>query len=131
MGNHVGFLGGIMELTDVPGILRWDCLATDWFHSPAYPTFLVYNPHPQPKVVGLVVGPAEVDLYDAVRHEIVQRGAQGSTRLTLPADTAAVLVAVPAGGKVTRDGQRAWVEGVVVDFGAEKAESKNVGNTNL
>ena len=27
MGNHVGFLGGICALTDVPGILRWDCVA--------------------------------------------------------------------------------------------------------
>jgi len=117
MGNHVGFLGGIMELTDVPGILRWDCAATDWFHSPAYPTWLVYNPYSEAKVVHLTVGPAKVDLYDVVRHEFVERGVRGSIRLTLPSGAAAVLVAATAGGKVTRDGSRTLIEGVVVDFG--------------
>jgi hypothetical protein len=117
MGNHVGFLGGIMELTDVPGILRWDCAATDWFHSPAYPTWLVYNPYSEAKVVHLTVGPAKVDLYDVVRHGFVERGVRGSVRLTLPSGAAAVLVAATAGGKVTRDGSRTLIEGVVVDFG--------------
>ena len=56
MGDHVGFLGGIMSLTDVPGILRWDCLATDWFHAPAYPTWLFYNPFPQARSFHTDVG---------------------------------------------------------------------------
>jgi hypothetical protein len=117
MGNHVGFLGGIMELTDVPGILRWDCVATDWFHSPAYPTWLVYNPYSQAKVFHATVGPAAADLYDVVQHAFVERGVRGSVRLTLPPGAAAVLVAAPANGKLARNGNRTLVENVVVDFG--------------
>jgi hypothetical protein len=117
MGNHVGFLGGIMELTNVPGILRWDCVATDWFHPSAYPTWLVYNPYPEAKIVHLTVGPGTVDLYDVVRHEFVERRVRGSVQLTLPSGTAGVFVATPANGKVTREGNRTLIEGVVVDFG--------------
>jgi hypothetical protein len=118
MGNHVGFLGGIVELTDVPGILRWDCLATDWFHSPSLPTWLFYNPYAEPKPVRFEVGPTPVDLYDVVRHEFVRRGAQADVRLTLPGRTAAVLVVAPVGGKITRRTDQTLIDGIVVDFGS-------------
>jgi len=49
MGNHIGYLGAILQLTDVPGILRWDCVKTDFFSLPTFPTYLVYNPYPEPK----------------------------------------------------------------------------------
>ena len=98
MGNHVGFLGGIMTLTDVPGILRWDCLATDWFHSPANPTYLIYNPHPTPKTFQTDFGSKAADLYDAVAHQFIKRKARGRTSLTLAPETAAILVVNPAGG---------------------------------
>ncbi len=54
-GNHVGFLGGIEKATEVPGILEWNCLATDWYHPPALPTFLLYNPYSRAKVVTLLI----------------------------------------------------------------------------
>jgi len=116
MGNHVGFLGGIMALTDVPGILRWDCVATDWFHAPAYATFLFYNPHPAAKTLRTDFGPNPVDLYDAVTHQFVKRKVKGSVSLTLPLETATVIVVAPAGGKLTREGKRTLVDGVVVDY---------------
>jgi hypothetical protein len=34
----------------------------------------------------------------------------------LPADTAALIVVVPAGGKLTRDGRKTLIDGVVVDW---------------
>jgi hypothetical protein len=118
MGNHVGFLGGIVAATDVPGILRWDCVATDWFHPPAHPTFLYYNPHDQPKTVGVALA-KPADLYDLVAGRFVARGAPTGYRLTLAPDQAVVLVAVPPGGKEERDGTRLQVGGVVVDYRAK------------
>ncbi len=117
MGNHVGFLGGVMALTDVPGILRRDCLATDWFHAPAYPTWPCYNPHPEAKTFHTDVGPAPVDLYDVLQHDFVRRAVRGRIHLRLPPDAAAVIVAAPAGGKLTRAGKRTLIETVEVDFG--------------
>jgi hypothetical protein len=116
MGNHVGFLGGIVALTDVPGILRWDCVATDWYHAPAFPTFLFFNPYAGEKTFEARFGPDPSDLYDAVTHRFVKRGVRGQTMLTLPADSAAVIVVVPAGGRLTREGPRTLINGVVVDW---------------
>ena len=117
MGNHVGFLGGIMALTDVPGLLRWDCVATDWHHAPACPTYLFYNPHPTAKTFQADFGPKATDLYDAVTHQFVKHKVRGKVNLTLAPETAAVIVAAPAGGKLTRASQRTFVDGVMVDFG--------------
>lgn len=111
--------GGIMAPTDVPGILRWDCVATDWFHSLAYPTWLFYNPYSKAKTFHTDVGPAPTDLYDAVERDFVKRAARGRVRLTLPPDTAAVIVAAPAGAKLTHHGRQRLIEGVVVDFDNE------------
>lgn len=114
MGNHVGFLGGIVALTDVPGILRWDCLATDWFHTPAFPTHLIYNPFEQAKTVTLdLVRPA--DLYDLVAGEFVAHDAKSGDRLTLAPDQAVVLVQVPPGSQLRRRETQLLVGDVVID----------------
>jgi hypothetical protein len=134
MGNHVGFLGGILALTDVPGILRWDCVATDWFHAPAYPTWLFYNPHREAKTFSTDVGPAAANLYDVVQRDFVQRAVRGRAQLVLAPDAAAVIVATPAGGKIERDGRRTLIQGVVVDYGSEASSSSpgsNLGKTTI
>jgi hypothetical protein len=121
MGNHVGFLGGIMALTDVSGILRWDCLATDWFHAPAYPTYLFYNPYPTAKTVHTDVGPKATDLYDAISHRFIQRNARGRISLTLAPEKALVLVCAPANGSVRRERGRTLVDGSVLDYAPSSA----------
>jgi hypothetical protein len=125
MGNHIGFLGGIVALTDVPGILRWDCVDTDWFHAPAYPTYLLYNPHPTAKTFHTTFGSQSADLYDAVTHEFIQHNARGPVSLTMAPETPAVIVVAPAGGKFSREGQRTLIDGVVVDY---RAFNQSQGN---
>ncbi|MGO8925592.1 MAG: hypothetical protein ACLQU3_01520 [Limisphaerales bacterium] len=100
----------------MPGILRWDCVATDWYHAPAYPTYLFFNPHPTSKTFQTDIGPKATDLYDAVTHQFVNRKVRGTVSLTLTPETAAVIVAAPAGGKSTREGKRILVAEVVVDY---------------
>ena len=115
MGNHVGFLGGIVDLTDVPGVLRWDCLATDWFHPPAYPTHLYYNPFQMPRTITLhLAGPA--DLYDLVAGDFVARNSKSGDRLTLEPDQALVLVQVPPGSEIKRRATHLVAGGVVIDY---------------
>jgi len=117
MGNHVGLLGGIVELTNVPGILRWDCLATDWHHAAAYPTFLLFNPHATAKTVEMGVGPQACDLYDIVSGRFLKRHVRDATTLPLAGDSAAVVVLTPPDGKLTREGRRTLVDHIVVDWG--------------
>jgi hypothetical protein len=116
MGNHVGFLGGIVSLTNVPGILCWDCLATDWYHAPAYPTFLFFNPHLTAKTFEMRLGSKASDLYNAVTHQFVKHNVRDATTLTLAADSAAVIVITPLNGKLTHYGHQTLIDNIVVDW---------------
>ena len=111
-----GSLGGIVRGTDVERILRFDLLRTDFFHAPAYPSFLYYNPYPEARTVGVDVGPGAVDLYDAAASDFVARGAAGRVAVEIPPRSARVLVLAPAGGAVRRDGPRTLINDVVVDY---------------
>jgi len=115
MGNHIGMLGGIVALTNVAGILQWDCLKTDFYHDQAYPTFLYYNPHATTKSVAIELI-ALSDLYDIVSKTFVARNVSGKTSFKLKADTAAVIVATPPKGVVTFQGNRMLVNKVVVFY---------------
>lgn len=115
-GNHVGFLGGIEAATNVPGVLRWDCLATDWYHPAALPTFLYYNPYSEPKTVTVSL-PQRGSLYDAVTGRFVARRVK-TYPLVLAPDQAVVLVTVRPGAKIERQGSRRLADGVVIDYRA-------------
>ena len=115
MGNSVGFLGGIVKSTNIPGILKWDCLATDWFHPSAYPTSLYYNPYNHPQRISLDLRGAAI-IYDAVSHRVVLTNANQTSTLSLDADSAAVLVTLPANAQIERKNGKATVNGIVIDY---------------
>ena len=114
--SHVGILGGIVDTTDVPMILRLDLLKTDSFHDAAYPTYLYFNPYDDDQTVTVDAGPGLYDLYDAVANRFLATGVSGLTPLVLPADAAVQMVVTPAGGMITHDLDRMLVDGVVVDY---------------
>ena len=114
--GYVGLLGAIVRATDVDGVLALDCLATDFYRRPAYPTFLYYNPHPKSREVRVDVGARPRDLYDACAGAFVRRNARGAVAISVPADSAVLLVMAPAGGEQSRHGRKLLVDGVVVDY---------------
>ena len=118
MGNSVGFLGGIESSTDVPGILQWDCLATDWFHPAAYPTFLFYNPYDQPKTVTIKLE-TPTSLYDTVEGRLLAQNVKSSYKLHLKPDQSVVLVQVKPGARLKRKNGHLLADGIVVDYRAE------------
>jgi hypothetical protein len=116
--GHVGVFGAIIQPTNVPEILQIDCVATDMFRkTPAYPSYLFYNPYRESKQVIIDAGSKPVDLYDAVGRKILQRGVTGKVRFDIGADAARLLVLVPAGSKYTQEGVHLLAGGVPVDFG--------------
>jgi hypothetical protein len=119
-GSHAGVFGALIGRTNVEGIVQVDLLATDYFRGPAYPTYLFYNPYPEEKVVEIPIGAEPTNIYDAVRKEFVVQGAQGRAFLSIPSDTAAVVVLIPAEKEVVRKDGKLWAGGVVVDWQAEK-----------
>lgn len=121
--SFAGWLAALVQLTDDPLILQIDCLATDFYHGPAYPTFLCYNPHGEQRGFALRCGPGRVDIYDAVTHRWVARDVAGQTRLSLPSDSAAVYVCVPAGVEAVAEGRTLRCQGVVVDWDTQRDAS--------
>lgn len=114
--SHVGFLGGMVTLTDQIGILQVDLLATDHFGTPAYPSYLFYNPYGEVRSVSVSVGDSVVDIYDLVSKEYVDREVGGKASLQLPPESAMVAVMIPSGGQVENEGNMMIVDGVVVDY---------------
>jgi hypothetical protein len=115
-GSYVGFFGGIVSSTNVEMILQLDCLATDFFHDRAYPTYLYYNPYDVAKEVQIDVGPEARDLYDAATDSFHKKNVKGVSTFSLAADTAAVIVIAPSRGRLSRRGNKRLINGVVVDY---------------
>jgi hypothetical protein len=118
--TSVGIFGAIISRTDDEKILQLDCLKTDFFHAPAYPTHLYFNPYHEDKEIQIDVGPKRVDLYDTVSKRWVKTGVEGKTSLRLALDSATVIVQVPSGAKMSHAGSKLHANGVVVDYRANR-----------
>ena len=115
--GHVGVFGSIIRYTNVSGILQLNLLATDFYHDKAYPSYLYYNPFTTAKTVLIKVASGKAtDLYNTVSQSFIARNVTASTLVNIPAQQAAVIVMVPAKGKVTYAGNKMLVDGVVVDY---------------
>jgi hypothetical protein len=119
--GHVGIFGSIIRSTGVKGILQLDLLATDFYHDKAYPSFLFYNPYTTPKTVLLNNEKSEnVDLYNTVSGRFIAHHVSAVAPIKLDPLTAAVIVCVPAGGKISYEGKKMLVNGIVVDYMYQK-----------
>jgi hypothetical protein len=114
--SHVGMLGAVVETTNVEKILQLDMLATDYYHAEAYPTYLYYNPYTTAQSVQINVGQCPVDLYDTVSQTFLKTNVSGVTNFDIGADSAAVIVLAPAGGKITIAGSKKFIDNVIVDY---------------
>jgi hypothetical protein len=97
-------------------ILRLNALATDYYHAPAYPTYLYFNPYGTASNVEIDVGSGMHDLYDAVGNMFLATGISGLTSFSIPANSAVLVVVAPANGTVSYDLDRMLINGVVVDY---------------
>ncbi|MHB8581512.1 MAG: LamG-like jellyroll fold domain-containing protein, partial [Ignavibacteriaceae bacterium] len=114
--SHVGILGGIIDTTNVEGILQLDVRKTDYFHGASYPTFLYFNPYSSDQSVVINVGNSPVDIYDAVSKAFISQGISGSTNILIPANSAVLAVLAPAGGTKSYNLNQFLINGVVVDY---------------
>jgi len=114
--SHVGILGGIIDTTNVPMILRLDVLKTDYYHATAYPSYLYYNPYAASQSISFDAGSGSHDIYDAASHQFIQHTVSGTVSLPIPANSALLVVLTPSGGTVTYDLDKTLVNGVAVDF---------------
>jgi len=112
---HVGIFGGIVDKTNVDGILRLDLGTTDFFADRSFPSFLYYNPHSSDKKVKVnIKNQGRMDIYNTITRQYIARNSNGKAKVSIPAGQSAVLVCVPADGKVTFEGSKMLVNGNVV-----------------
>lgn len=115
MGNHIGLLGAVCKKTNINGIVRWDCLKTEWYHPPAYPTYLFHNPLRTAETV--TFDPLiERDIYGTVSGRFFSRGVRGLYTLQIDADQTFVLVLTPPGGHCRIEDTKLFVDDIVVDY---------------
>jgi len=114
--SHVGIFGGIIDTTNVEGILKLDLLKTDYYHGNAYPTFLLYNPYAISEAVNLNTGAGQHNVYDAVSNSFVLNNVTGSASITIPANSAILAVITPAGGTTTYIRNKTLYNGVIIDY---------------
>lgn len=118
--GHVGIFGSIIRKTNVEGILQLNLLATDFFRDKAYPTYLYYNPFDAEKTVTIkTTKNKKVDLYDTVSGKFVARNVSASSQIKVSGGKAAVIVLVPAKGKISYQDNKMLVNGIVVDYHAQ------------
>lgn len=114
--SHVGILGGIIDTTEVERILILDLLKTDYFHAPAFPSYLIFNPYIGDTTIAFNCGIGSHDIYDAVSNSFLLSNVSGTIPLTIPGNSAVVAVVAPAGGVVSYDLNKMLIDDVVVDY---------------
>lgn len=114
--SHTGYLAAVVETTNVAKVLQLNLLTTDFGHSPAYPTFLYFNPFDSTVSISINVGTEAADLYDAVTNVFVKNNVTNQTSFTISANSARVLVVTPSGGSISYTDEKMLINGIVVDY---------------
>ena len=122
----MGLFSSIVRQTDVPQILLFDLIKTDFEHEKAYPTYLLYNPLDEEKTVSFDAGIEKVDIYDAVSDAFLAKNICGTVRLPIGPDSAVQAVLVPAGLEWISENGRLLAGGITAAFPGEWVGVKNI-----
>jgi len=118
--SSVGYLGAIVQKTNVDRILQLDLNTTDFYSETAYSTFLYYNPFDTPKSVMIDLGIDNFDIYETLSENFIHQNVSGPTMIFLPPKQAVIIVMTPVDGTISYDKNKMLVNGVVVDYGQSK-----------
>ncbi len=114
--SSIGYLGAIVERTNVDRILQLDLLKTDFFRDAAYPTYLFYNSYSTARSIQFDAGNVQADIYEALSENFIRQNVGGAITLTIPANQAILVVVCPANGEITYERNKMMVNGVIVDY---------------
>ncbi|MGM9736656.1 MAG: hypothetical protein ACI3ZL_09625 [Candidatus Cryptobacteroides sp.] len=111
-----GILGAIVTPTDVEGILKLNCNATDFYSERPYAVNLMYNPFGQSRKVTYELSSENTDLFDIVSKTYLAKNVKGKCRISLGGDTAAVVVELPAGAEIVEDNGKLLVNNNIISY---------------
>lgn len=111
-----GVMAALFQGTNMTGILKIDCVATEAFPPATFPTYLYYNPYATVRQPAVNAGSTRVHLYDATKGAFVATKVQGNTTVSIQPDTALVLVTLPADAPMSLQGNKLFAGGRVIDY---------------
>lgn len=116
-GSSVGYLGSLIEPTNVEGILQIDLNKTDFRGENTYPNYLYYNPNSTSENVNVSLSAGNFDIYDAITHSVIASNVSGSTTISVPSKDVRLLVIYPAGSATSQKGRQLVVTGGgIIDY---------------
>lgn len=114
--SSIGYLGSIVDKTNVEKVIKLDLLKTDFFQDAAYPSFLMYNPNTSTALVEVDLGTQATDIYEALSETFIAKNKTGLTSINIPSNEAVMLVYCPANGTISFDENKMLVNGVIVEY---------------
>jgi len=114
--GYAGIFGSIIEKSNVAGILKLNCNATDFYSEKAYPTYLYYNPYNEKKTVRYNASKNNVDLYDIITKSIIATNINKDTEFDINPDDVRLLVEIPTGVTLHHQNNKIIAEGRVVCY---------------
>lgn len=114
--SHIGIFGGIIEETDVEGILQLDLLATDYYHNDAYPSYLYFNPFTEIKAITFNLPEGSYDVYDAIANMVIKTNQAVTVEIEIPSKSSVMAVLIPANSEIAYLQNQAYVDGTIIDY---------------
>ncbi len=111
-----GILGAIVDTTNVEGILRLDCNATDFYADKPYPEYLIYNPFDEEKVVEYTLGEDKKDIFDIVSKKYLAKNVNCSAKIRLASKSAVVAVELPAGSRIGNVDGKLMIDNNIISY---------------
>lgn len=112
----VGILGAMVDTTNVKKILKLDCNVTDFYAKKPFPCYLIYNPYQEEQAITYETAGEETDLFDILSKRYLARSVRNHTSISVPADQAVLVMELPSGSKISKEGDRLMVEDKIVSF---------------
>jgi hypothetical protein len=110
-----GVFGAIVNTTGVEGILALNCNATDFYSENKFPVYLYYNPYEETKTV-TYLSDNTIDLFDIISKKYMAKGERGNVSISLPAREAALIVVLPTGTLLKKEGSKIKARDAVIAF---------------
>ena len=100
-GAYALWWGALAKPTEDPYILQLDVAATDFLAATPDPTFLYYNPWPEPRTVRVPVDKLPSDIIELGSGRALARNVEQAAAIELPPNSAYVVTVRPVGSACT------------------------------
>jgi len=114
--GHVGIAGSIISKTNIDNILQLNLLATDFYNSKAFPSYLFYNPNSETKNVVIQLGNKELKIYDAISQTFISQSAVRKFSFKITKQNSTLLVFVPKKSKIESKNGRLYADDIIIDY---------------